>query len=97
MNIYKIPVSVYFIVVMIFLKWIAPLKVVLIEFWLVAVCVVIIASLLVFPVKGDTVTGYDGGDDDDDEEENKVNNNNNNNKLFGDEEGHLIVNENDDY
>lgn len=97
MNIYKIPVSVYFIVVMIFLKWIAPLKVVLIEFWLVVVCVVIIASLLVFPVKGDTVTGYDGGDDDEDEEEDNKVNNNNNNKVFGDEEGHLIVNENDDY
>lgn len=53
MNIFKIPVSIYFIAVLLFLKQISPLIVILICFLMILLCAIIILSLIVFPVQGD--------------------------------------------
>ena len=53
MNIFKIPVSIYFISVLFFLKQLAPLNVILIAFIMMTFCVMIIVTLITCPVEGD--------------------------------------------
>ena len=53
MNIFKIPVSIYFIAVLFFLKQISPLNVVLISFIMVASCMIRMSTLITCPVEGD--------------------------------------------